>query len=82
MRTRKFKTKEGEDISVTFANTGCIIVKDKNGEHEFGEWWPHSESGYLWKQFGEMPRYNVWFRDAAAYVAQNYLRDRHYENRH
>lgn len=49
MRTRKFKTKEGEDISVTFANTGCIIVKDKNGEHEFGEWWPHSESGYLWK---------------------------------
>ncbi|MDD6104190.1 MAG: hypothetical protein PUB73_06240 [Bacteroidales bacterium] len=80
MRTRKFKTKEGENISVTFANTGCVIVKDKNGEHEFGEWQFHSESGYLWKQFGKSPHHNIWFRDAASYVAQYYLQYRYYEN--
>ena len=51
MKAYKFKKRDGEILSVRFYKSGCITIKDNNGEHEVGMWWK-GECRYMGRLFG------------------------------
>ena len=38
MKAYIFHRRNGDELSVRFYKTGGVTIKDKNGEHEVGEW--------------------------------------------
>lgn len=77
MKAYKYKTKQGENFSVRFHNTGCVTIVDKNGEHEIGIWKKpeNVDCIYKAKMFeSENVRWGWKQEDLAYYLLDDYRR--------
>lgn len=83
MRSYVYYTKErNERLSVRFVSTGCILVKDDYGIHEYGWWKRAGRYGYEYSRFeGRKPSFDCYMEDMSFHVAQDFLLRRRYGDR-